>query len=226
MGTKDALWPAVDQKYLEEFGPVDPTVDQTARELWPHAEHLARELLHDTAAGYRLLKRAVAAVSRIMADRPNEIEHPVAYLFQTYKRLVLAELEKINGHRVRERGCLVQPSCRDAAASLDRHILVAELVSRMDPWTRNVFEALVLGYTFDEIGHALGSNPHVVRNRFRLSLRRVKDALDQSVHQPWRTHDQAGDRKASATPSGTMRIRSPSPSTLRRRTEVGKLQSG
>src|SRR5574338_1168292 len=102
MASEDALWPSVDAEYVDEFGSIDPTVDRIARELWPRAEYMARELLHDSAVGYRLLKRAVAVVSRVMADRPNEIAQPAGYIFQTYKRLVLSELEKMNGHRARE----------------------------------------------------------------------------------------------------------------------------
>jgi DNA-binding NarL/FixJ family response regulator len=51
----------------------------------------------------------------------------------------------------------------------------------MDSWTREVFEAQVLGYSFDEIGRALGRNPHVVRNRFRLALRKLAATVGRTV---------------------------------------------
>jgi len=65
----------------------------------------------------------------------------------------------------------------DDAERIDRDILIAELVRGMDSWTREVFEALespsgmgetprlqaretqFFGYSFDEIGRALGGNP-------------------------------------------------------------------
>jgi DNA-directed RNA polymerase specialized sigma24 family protein len=173
MAGKLALWPALETGYDEEFGPVDPEVHRVARDLWPRAEHFALGLLHDRVAGYRLLKRAVAALSGLSAERRTEIRDPTAYLFQTYKRLVLTELEKRHSHRIRE----VQAAelCRSPgdAERIDRDILVAELVRGMDSWTRQVFEAQVLGYSFHEIGRAMGTNPHVVRNRFRLALRRL-----------------------------------------------------
>jgi DNA-directed RNA polymerase specialized sigma24 family protein len=182
MASKEALWPALETGYEEEFGPVDPEVHRVARDLWPRAERLALDLLHDRAAGYRLLKRAVAALSGLSADRRGQIRDPAAYLFQTYKRLVLAELEKLNGHRVRE--LEAAELCRlptGDAERIDRDILIAELVRGMDSWTREVFEAQVLGYSFDEIGRALGRNPHVVRNRFRLALRKLAATVGRTV---------------------------------------------
>src|SRR5205814_4182664 len=95
---------------------------------------------------------------------------------------VLAELEKVNGHRTRDVAAaeILRPLSSEAR-DIERHILVAELVHRMDPWAREVFENLTLGYSFDEIGQALRSNPHVVRNRFRLACRRLASAIEHNV---------------------------------------------
>ena len=182
MASKESLWPTLETGYEEESGPVDPEVHRVARDLWPRAERLALDLLHDRVAGYRLLKRAVAALSGLSVDRRAEIRSPAAYLFQTYKRLVLAELEKLNGHRVRELEAAELFRLHGGEAErLDRDILIAELVHAMDPWTREVFEAQVLGYSFEEIGLALDSNPHVVRNRFRIALRRLAATVGTTV---------------------------------------------
>ena len=174
MVTNEALWPALETAYQDEFGPVDPELHRVAREVWPRAEHLAVQLLHDRDAGYGLLKRAVAAVSALPPDRRLQIRDPAAYLFQTYKRLVLAELKTLNSHRAHELqiAALLRGATEDVER-IDRDILIQELVHRMDAWTCEVFKSLVLGYTFEEIGRVMGSNPHVIRNRFRLSLRRL-----------------------------------------------------
>jgi DNA-directed RNA polymerase specialized sigma24 family protein len=182
MASKEALWPVLETPYQEEFGPVDPQVHRVARDLWPRAEHLALHLLHDRAAGFRLLKRAVTALSGLSTDRRGQIRDPAAYLFQTYKRLVLAELEKLNGHRARE--VEAAKLCRLAsgdAERIDHDILIAELVRHMDSWTKEVFEAQILGYSFEEIGRTLSSNPHVVRNRFRLALQRLGASVGTTV---------------------------------------------
>src|SRR5262245_41283555 len=48
------------------------------------------------------------------------------------------------------------------AGEIERHVLVTELLDRMDPWSREIFENLILGYSFEDIGRALASNPHVI----------------------------------------------------------------
>src|SRR5262249_6381995 len=120
----------------------------------------------------------VAAVSGLSPDRREQIRDLSAYLFQTYKRLVLAELEKLNGHRSGDLAAaeILRPAWRPEI-DVERQNLVAQVIQRLDPWAREVFENLTLGYSFGEIGQALGSNPHVVRNRFRLALRRLATAL-------------------------------------------------
>ena len=182
VASNDTLWPSLEISYVEEFGPIDPRVHDVAADLWPAAKQLALNALGDSAAGYRLLKRAVAAVSAVSSDRRAGIRDLRAYLFQTYKRLVLAELEKLNGHRALDVAAadVTRPASFEAD-NIERHILVAELVHRMDPWTKEVFENLTLGYSFDEIGRALGSNPHVIRNRFRLACRRLASAIEHNV---------------------------------------------
>ena len=185
VASKNTVWPALETGYEDAYGPVDPEVHQAAREVWANAEHLAIDRLHDSVIGYALLKRAVVAVSGLAPDKRDQIRDLPGYLFQTYKRLVLAELEKQNRHRKADVAAseLVRPLISDADR-MDRHILIAELVRRMDPWTRDVFEALTLGYTFEEVADALGSNPHVVRNRFRRAVRQLAAAVRQTASGP------------------------------------------
>ena len=192
MTSKDALWPVLKTAYDDEFGLVDPEVHRAAGDLWCPAEHLALDLLHDSVAGYRLLKQAVAAVSRLAPGRRAQIRDLPAYLFQTYKRLVLAELEKRNAHSTRQLDDADLLRCPIDADRIDRDILIHELVGRMDPWSRDVFETLSLGYSFDEIGKALGRNPHVVRNRFRLAIRKLANRIGAPVSGQEGTPSHAG----------------------------------
>ena len=134
MTSKDALWPNLETGYDDEFGAVDPVVHGAAGDLWSCAEHLACDLLHDSVAGFRLLKQAVAAVSRLDPERRALIRDLPAYLFQTYKRLVLAELQKRNAHSTRQLDDADLLRCPIDADRIDRDILIQELVGRMDPW--------------------------------------------------------------------------------------------
>jgi DNA-binding CsgD family transcriptional regulator len=192
VASKEPLWPVLETGYDDEFGSVDPVVHRAAGDLWSCAEHLACNLLHDSVAGYRLLKQAVAAVSQLAPERRAQIRDLPAYLFQTYKRLVLAELEKRNAHSTRQLDDADLLRWPIDADRIDRNILIQELVGRMDPWSRNVFETLSLGYSFDEIGKALGRNPHVVRNRFRLAIRKLASRIGAPVSGQGGTPAKAG----------------------------------
>ena len=192
MTSEHALWPVLETGYDDEFGSVDPEVHRAAGDLWSCAEHLACDLLHDSVAGYRLLKQAVAAVSRLTPERRAQIRDLPAYLFQTYKRLVLAELEKRNAHSTRQLDDADLLQCPIDADRIERDILIQELIGRMDPWSRDVFETLSLGYSFDEIGKALGRNPHVVRNRFRLAIRKLASRIGAPVSGQGGTPAKAG----------------------------------
>ena len=190
--SEHALWPVLETGYDDEFGLVDPEVHRAAGDLWCRAEHLALDLLHDSVAGYRLLKQAVAAVSRLAPERRALIRDLPAYLFQTYKRLVLAELEKQNARNTRQLDSADLQRLPIDAGDIERDILIQELVGRLDSWSRNVFEALLLGYSFGEIGGALGRNPHVVRNRFRLAIRKLAGRIGAPVSGQGGTPAKAG----------------------------------
>ena len=71
---------------------------ETARQIWPEAERFAVLTLHDGAAGMTLSMKAAANVTRAYALRPDEIGSLKAYLFKTFKHLVLAELRKMRLH--------------------------------------------------------------------------------------------------------------------------------
>jgi DNA-directed RNA polymerase specialized sigma24 family protein len=163
------LWPPLDIAYVDEFGQIDPAVYQTAGQLWNQAEQFVLSTLGDAPAGLRLMIKAVALVSRAQATRPERIHNLTAYLFQTYKHLVLSELRKERGHRQQlaklQTEDLLAPSSDDIA-DLDKQILLEQLMQRMDAWTREVFELLVLGYNFAELGRHWNTSGDRIRKKF------------------------------------------------------------
>jgi hypothetical protein len=144
-------------------------------QLWGQGESYALSTLGDASKGLRLMIKAVTTVSRIHGSADNYITNLSAYLFQTYKHLVLAELEKENGHRQREteRQTDIESLSISLAEDVDRKILVQQIVRRMDDWMREVFELLMLGHSFEEIGKLRGLNAHVLRTKFNRHLRRL-----------------------------------------------------
>lgn len=171
-------WPPIEDGYEDEFGRVDPDVYEAAGELWRRrGESFAVSTLRDESAGQRLMLKAAALVTRRRAAPGAEVENLRAYLYQTYKHLVLAELEKESGHRRRESeafgdGAAPTPEA-DPPVDIERHILVQQLMRRMDGWTREVFELLTLGYSFEMIARLKNKKSNVIRSKFNKQLKRL-----------------------------------------------------
>jgi DNA-directed RNA polymerase specialized sigma24 family protein len=176
METTPTSWPTIDSAYTDEDGSIDPVVYEMAGQVWPHAERLAVSVLRDQAAGMRVMMRAVAIVSRRRGEAGFDIKDLRPYLFRVYKNLVLGELKKQNRRRDLEEQWEGQLSAASHTADgLDRKILIEELLSRMDLWTRRVFEWRVLGYKFEVIGEFLGMEANHVRSAYSKSMARLRE---------------------------------------------------
>ncbi|HKQ73781.1 MAG TPA: hypothetical protein VJ810_08655 [Blastocatellia bacterium] len=165
--------------YIDEWGVIAPEVHRAALALHKQAEIFARVTLHNEDAGHTLLAKAAAIVTRALKERPGTITNIPAYLFKTYKRQVLAELEKERSHEqiLVEHGGEASVNGHDACEELDQQILVRELRRLMDERTREVFDLLVLGHSFEEIGLILGKSSRAVRNNYYDHLNRLKKEL-------------------------------------------------
>jgi DNA-directed RNA polymerase specialized sigma24 family protein len=173
-------WPQLDAAYTDEFGQVEAEVYRAAGDLWPLAETYSIRVLQDSQSGQRLLLKAVAVVSRVYRERPGQISNLEAYVYQTFKHLVLAQLEKENGHRrlETENHHQLAPPVDSASANPDRKILVQQIMRRMDTWMREVFELLVLGHTFEEIGPKYNQSAHALRTRFSKALNKLTKKIE------------------------------------------------
>jgi DNA-directed RNA polymerase specialized sigma24 family protein len=175
-------WPPLEDGYNEEFGWVDPEVYRAAGEVWVSGGHaLALKLLQDEATGLRFMRKAAALVTRRRADAP--IDNLPGYIFQTYRRLLLAELETINAHREREREALDshELSWMDGSGpeDVERNILVEQLMGLMDEWTREVFELLVIGHSYEFIAGVLGTRSNRVRSKFHKQMKRLMKQVNR-----------------------------------------------
>jgi DNA-directed RNA polymerase specialized sigma24 family protein len=172
-------WPQLDEHYVDEFGSVDLRVYQSAGQIWPAEEAFARSTLADEQAGFRLMIKASVLVSRRLSELDGEIENIPAFLRITYRRLVLAELKKLNGRWMIESDHLAQmpPASRDID-EIETAILIEELFRRMDPWTRKVFELRTLGYGFEMMAEELGMKANVIRARFSREVSRLRGEIE------------------------------------------------
>lgn len=165
--------------YQDEWGEVAPEVYQAVVSLREQAESFARSTLGAEDAGRTLMAKAAAIVTRALEDRSEQIINLQGYLFQTYKRLVQAELEKERAREriLAERAGEVAQNGQSVSAELDQYILIEQLRQRMNPRTRLVFDLLALGHTFEEIGSMLGKSGRAIRNNYYEQVARLKKEL-------------------------------------------------
>jgi len=176
-------WPSIKAAYTDEFGQVESDVFRAAGELWQQAEGYSRQVLRDGQAGQILLLQATALVSRVYVERSDQIADLKAYLYQTFKRLVLAKLEKERGHRRLASEMFYQLTGEpDASATdLDQKILLQQIIKRMGKWMREVFEQLVLGHTFEEIARNSNQDAHRLRSKYNKQQKKLTKQIQAEM---------------------------------------------
>jgi DNA-directed RNA polymerase specialized sigma24 family protein len=169
--------------YVDEWGVVAPEVHQAAVTLQEQAENYARVTLHNEATGITLLAKAAAIVTRALSDHPGSVTNLTAYLYQTYKRQVLAELEKERSHEriLSERVGEMFLEKHDESLEMEQYILIQELRRRMNPRTRLVFDLLSLGHSFEDIGVIQGRSARAVRNNYYDQVAKLKRELKDDL---------------------------------------------
>jgi DNA-directed RNA polymerase specialized sigma24 family protein len=187
-------WPAIDSAYTDEYGQVQVEVYMAAGAIWNAARRFALLTLQDSHAGSRLLFRAAVIVSLKRIEPDAQIDDLIAYLFQTYKHLVLDELRKENRRKEiqAERRAELDSLSINITEDIDRKILLEQLVRRMDPWLREVYELRCLGYDFDVIAKSLGERTNVVRSRFS---KRVTHLMNEIKEETQRAAEQASKKR-------------------------------
>jgi hypothetical protein len=171
--------PEIATPYQDEWGEVSPEVYQAVVSLQEQAESYARATLGAEDAGRTLMAKAAALVTRVLEERQEQITSLEAYLFQTYKRLVQAELEKERTREkiLAERAGEVSRNGHNVSDELDQYILIEQLRMRMNQRTRQVFDLLALGHTFEEIGAMLGKTGRAIRNNYYEQVARLKEEV-------------------------------------------------
>ena len=167
-------------QFTDEFGAIDCEVYDDAVALLPRIESYAQRTIGDAAAGQRLLMKASALVTR-RRQAGDEFANLTGYLYRTWQRLLLAELEKANGHRRLEADLAAAhaaESPRHTSEDLDRRILLQQIIQHMDDWMRRVFEYLALDFTYDQIGAELGGNGHAIRMKYDRKLQALAQRLN------------------------------------------------
>jgi hypothetical protein len=169
------VFPQISDSYIEEFGEIDLEVYQVAKQLWIQAEKFILRILDDSPKGVRLMLKASVNVSRVHRKNPSSIKNLNSYLFRSYKNLVLGELKKKKKHRSKLDVFFREQKTEfdENEETLNRRILINELRFEMDDWTREVFDLLRIGYTYQELVPRFGSAANVIRSKFSKKIVRL-----------------------------------------------------
>ncbi len=166
-----------------------------AREAWPHVLAHARRKLSDqgldsekTALAAEVWEGVLRSVSKAL-QRRRDHQPPIAdlnaYLIGAFhhrfnrvlkrERRRLETIEFVPSTQDLER----MESARDTqwVSDLERAITIREIVDQMDDWTRRVWKARQLGYSWKEIAEHLGLNQQQAKMRFRYGLEKTRDRL-------------------------------------------------
>jgi DNA-directed RNA polymerase specialized sigma24 family protein len=167
------VWPTLANGYLDEFGPIDPTLHEAAGRLWPAVQAQLRRAQFAPEDGQTLMLKAIALVTRAKCRRAEEINNIDGYLWRTFHRLLLEELEKraLHSKLDAEFAARFAPASQRAEDEIIKIVLIKEILDRADAWLRQVIELLQMGHSYEEIAMLLGERANVIRSRVSKRLK-------------------------------------------------------
>lgn len=150
--------------------PLEPIVIQAARAIWERVCRAVILKLKDPGRAPEIIEAAAAAVSRAL-QRPGRdpIRDMEAYLawacIRRINRIAARENREQTGHEIVTLEALTANKAGRPEDDLVDELYVKELLSNMDPGTREIFMMRVAGYSWGEIakmrGYASGHSAEV-----------------------------------------------------------------
>jgi DNA-directed RNA polymerase specialized sigma24 family protein len=163
-------WNALTPTFKGSYSLTDERVYNSAGEIWPSALKYARRRSVEESEAREELLRAVATVS---TQELKNIKTLSSYLFKSYARRIQKILIRHKHYASLESVNQELSSNLVTAEAMEDHLLLAEIVARMDEEMRTIHEGLILGYTFEEIGKKLGKSSNYLRSRFSKGVKRI-----------------------------------------------------
>ena len=141
-----------------------------AGEMWPSALNYALSRNVDESEAREEMLRAVAKVSRQEIEKITTLS---SYLFKAYARRIQKLLLKHKHYASLESVNRELSSDVPTVEAMEDHVLLAEIVARMDEEMRTIHEGLILGYSFEEIAKKLGKSSNYLRSKFSRGVKRI-----------------------------------------------------
>lgn len=171
-------------QYEDEFGKINPQILRLANIVWQKSGSFFSNLLRDQSDCQRILLKAASQVSRKYEAAECSIENPTAYLYSTFRHLILAELKRQKHHSELDaefQKRWAEENLINEDESIYRKILIQQLCARMDDWTREVFEMQVLGYQYKDLVPKYGASENIIRSKYSKALVKLKNRIQEEI---------------------------------------------
>jgi len=161
--------------------PISPGVLTAAEEISRRAIYHAGKLLIDPAVAANILEETAAAVSRVLetnnADR-GSIRDLESYLFRAFlRRLNRIKKQELLTARALELEAFRSRISHDPRRTLERKILVDELLMQLNPMMRDFFCRHAALSSWREVGRVYGISAHAAESKFSQALQTAKKKL-------------------------------------------------
>lgn len=165
-------------------------VYNVARSLLPAAKSYAKRYSQnyaggDSAEAEDILMEATHKVIENLQNKSTNIDNLPAYLFGTYKYLLLARFKR--SHREQslndEQLETITSGNTDIYQELEQKILIEEIAARFDPRARFIFDHLVRDYSYEEIAEKYSEKfktpikPNALRSLYSKAIRKITEQL-------------------------------------------------
>jgi hypothetical protein len=176
-------WPDLQEGYLDEFGFVDPEVHKLAGMLWPSFQPRILRAINDLDSGQRLMMKAVTIVSRRRQEQPEQMTNLRGYLSVIFAHLLMAASRRQAGlDQLDDENTDLPGTTNDGSGTqIELSILADEILHRADEWTKQVYEHLVLGYTFEEVAQKFQMKANHLRAKWWKNISRLKKQIGKET---------------------------------------------
>jgi DNA-directed RNA polymerase specialized sigma24 family protein len=158
----------------EDGREIDERITLAARSLESKALRFGRDWLRDESCALELLERAARAVAR----KSNGVLNPAGYIWTSFSHLANREIAS-RQHEVPfdEIVTAALESKTGTAEDTERGVLVGELLAKMPPWSRRVWEWRLAHSRDDEIAESLGMSVSAMQERLSREMRDFREEL-------------------------------------------------
>lgn len=161
--------------------PISPRVLTAAEEVSRRAIYHAGRLLIDPAVAANVLEEAAAAVSRVLEtnnSEPHSIRDLESYLFRAFlRRLNRIKKQELLTARALELETVGSRVSYDPRRTLERKILVDELLMQFNPMMRDFFCRHAAFSSWREVGRVYGISAHAAESKFSQAMQTAKKKL-------------------------------------------------